>query len=65
VVTPTPEGAVEGITGTPDITPPATDASGSTGSSSTGSGWSLAMLVLGILALGTLLATPATRRVRR
>ena len=65
VVTPTPSGTVDAATGTPRITPPPTDVTGSNGSSGTGSGWGLAMLALGGLALTTLLLRPASRRSRR
>jgi hypothetical protein len=66
VVTPTPSGSVVPATGTPRITPPSTDASvGSAGPNGTGNGFGLVMLVLGGLALGTLLVRPAARRNRR
>lgn len=64
-VAPTPTGTVAAATGRPEITPPATDSSGSSGSTGTGSGLSIALLVLGALAIGTGLLRPATRRVRR
>jgi hypothetical protein len=66
VVTPTPSGSVVAATGTPRITPPSTDSSvGSAGPNGTGNGFGLVMLVLGGLALGTLLVRPAAKRNRR
>jgi hypothetical protein len=51
-------------TGTPRITPPSTDAVNSGGTSTTGTGFGLALLVLGGLALATLLVRPASKRTR-
>jgi hypothetical protein len=59
--TPTPASSVEAATGTPKVTPPPTD---STGSGSTGSGWGIVLLALGGLAALALVATPARRRNR-
>jgi hypothetical protein len=62
VVTPTPSVSFEAETGTPRVTPPPTDGMG--GGSSSGSGWSFALLALGGLAALALVATPARRRNR-
>ena len=50
---------------TPRVTPPATDATGTPGSSGGGNGWGAVMLVLGGLALSSLLLRPAAKRNRR
>ena len=63
--TPTPTGTVEAATGTPNVTPPATDASVGGTSGTTGNGLGLVLLALGGLALVGSLVRPATKRVRR
>ena len=59
-----PSGSVLSETGTPDITPPPTDAIGPTGSSA-GDGWRLILLVGAALMASILVVTPAKRRARR
>lgn len=55
-----PSSSIEAETGTPRITPPPTDVSG-TGTSS-GSGWGMAMLALGGLAALAMVVRPARKR---
>ena len=62
--TPTPTGTTAPATGTPRITPPATDATGTPGSTDGGNGWGVVMLALGGLALTSLLLRPAAKRTR-
>ncbi|MEI7744205.1 MAG: hypothetical protein WCK58_10730, partial [Chloroflexota bacterium] len=54
---------VEGVTSVPHITPPSTDSVASNGGSTTGSGMSLALILLAMAGLiGTVaLVTPAKR----
>jgi hypothetical protein len=59
-----PSGSVLAETGTPKITPPSTDAVGSS-SGSAGSGLPLVLAAASILLLAVLVATPSRKRIRR
>jgi hypothetical protein len=62
--TSTPSGSVLNETGKPQITPPATDTVGSTGTTA-GDGWRLLLLVGAGLTAALLAVTPSKRRARR
>jgi hypothetical protein len=62
--TPTPSGSVQAETGTPKITPPSTDALGTTGSTG-GNGLPMVLAAVSALLLAVLVATPARKRSRR
>lgn len=61
--TTTPAGGVEAATGTPTITPPATDSVGSSGRASAGS-WNLLLAAGLVLTLSILVLTPITKSRR-
>ena len=56
-------GSVEGATGTPEITPPATDSIGG-GNSTSPNGWRIVLLVMAVALSSALLLTPKARRNR-